>query len=270
MTTDIDQKKTVAIALGVLLLLAWGRLLFQIDDLAVMRAITLMDGAPYRDYAEVRDVADEIVSYGARETKAWANTFLGLPVGQYPGDLQTYQDLLHRVRPDVVVVAGAYDPGLTVYLSLVLEQLHPTARILVVGSKDDSAPPTGDQGTSFAQRLRARITAIDAPVAAAGAIEKIKGAIGPDQSVLVLLEASDTLVQPQVTLRSYAELVTPNSYLVVDDPRMRGPADRSLPGGPSLAMQFALGEGIARFALDHQYDRFTVTALRDGILQRVR
>ena len=62
--------------------------------------------------------------------QAWRDaTWLGHPVNRYPADLHVYQELLAKLRPDLVVLAGE-DGGLggrALYVASICDQLGPRA-----------------------------------------------------------------------------------------------------------------------------------------------
>ncbi|MEJ7582476.1 MAG: CmcI family methyltransferase [Acidimicrobiales bacterium] len=77
--------------------------------------------------------------------QAWKTaTWLGQPVGRFPTDLYSYQELLVQVRPTLVLVAGD-DPGLggrALFMASILDQLGHGRVVALVADPDTDGFPT--------------------------------------------------------------------------------------------------------------------------------
>src|SRR5688572_16672223 len=64
--------------------------------------------------------------YNARkEQRTLGNTFfLGVPTQKCPLDLWIYQEIVHEVRPDLIIETGTADGGSAYYLASLLELLN--------------------------------------------------------------------------------------------------------------------------------------------------
>ena len=71
-----------------------------------------------------RIVSDLWTRSGWLRNISYEVTWLGIPIIQLPEDLVMLQELLHKVRPDVVVETGTAHGGMAVFYASVLELLR--------------------------------------------------------------------------------------------------------------------------------------------------
>lgn len=154
--------------------------------------------------------------------------WLGRPIIQYPQDMVAMQELVWRVRPDLIIETGIAHGG-----SLVL-----SASLLAMLDMCDAI----EAGTVFDPRQsRRKVLGIDIDIRAhnreaieahpmASRIAMVQGsAIAPDvveqvrkfaqgyNRVMVCLDSMHTHAHVLAELEAYAPLVTPGSYCVVFD-----------------------------------------------------
>lgn len=142
-------------------------------------------------------------------------TWLGRPVIQLPEDLLRVQELIYRLRPDVIVETGvAHGGGLVFYASL--------CRLLgkgrVVGVDVEIRPH--NRAAVEAHPLSSHITLVEGDSAAAETVAGVKALVGQGETVLVLLDSSHSKEHVLSELEAYAPLVSTGSYLVAMDGRI--------------------------------------------------
>jgi cephalosporin hydroxylase/GT2 family glycosyltransferase len=194
------------------------------------------------------------------DRQAWREaTWLGHPVNRYPADLHVYQELVTRLRPGLVVVAGD-DGGLggrALFAASICDQLG-HGQVVAVGASDPSERP-GHPRITYAAG-----TPEDADVAeqvAALAPEP------PDALVILGLGATERVV---AAFDRYAPLVPVGGYVVMENTVVNGrPARPGFAPGPYEAVEAILGRG-GDFVPDPAGERYTVTFNRNGYLRRVR
>jgi cephalosporin hydroxylase len=151
-------------------------------------------------------------------------TWLGRPMIQLPEDVLRLQEVIFRLQPDVIVETGvAHGGSLVFYASLC--QLIGKGR--VVGVDIEIRPH--NRAAIEAHPLRPFITLIEGSATAAATVDQVRAAIQPGERVMVLLDSNHSYAHVSEELRLYAELVTPGSYLVVQDGIMQDLSD--VPGG---------------------------------------
>jgi cephalosporin hydroxylase len=100
-------------------------------------------------------------------------------------------------------------------------------------------------------------------------LERVREHAVGAQTCLVILDSDHSYEHVSEELRCYADLVTPGSYLIVEDTNIAGhPVLGGLPRGPYEAAQEFLARD-ARYELDATREKFIMTFNPGGYLKRV-
>jgi cephalosporin hydroxylase len=201
--------------------------------------------------------------YEQRGKQTWRSTYwLGTGVQQCPLDLWIYQELIHRVRPDVFVEVGIKRGGLTRFIADVFTLL---GRGKVVGV--DLSVRNVDRGLRRNKRVKLLAgDSVDARLF--GKVEReCRG-----KTTMVLLDSDHRAAHVRKELDLYGQLVTPGSYLIVNDTNINGhPAlvgNKGRGPGPYEAVEDFLASTTA-FELDPTCERYLLTMNPRGYLRRV-
>lgn len=147
---------------------------------------------------------------------AWTkNTYLGHPVQQSPFDMHAYQEVIFRVRPDVIVQTGVAYGGSVLYLAHLLDNIGAAPSVRVVGVDIELLPA--------ARALdHPRITLIEGSSTDPAVVDQVWALAAGSTRALVSLDSDHT--QPHVAreIDCYRELVGVGSYLVVEDVDLNG------------------------------------------------
>jgi cephalosporin hydroxylase len=198
----------------------------------VAATVTVDDGEtvrtlPFDSPEAFQLVSDAWLRVGWDQKYVYSFTWLGRPVIQLPEDLVRVQEVVARVRPDVIVETGvAHGGSLVFYASLCKALDH--GRVVGV---DVEIRPHNRQAIEE-HPLFGLITLVEGDSVAPATVERVASGIGPGEAVMVLLDARHTKDHVLAELRAYGELVTPGSYIVAADgimERLAG-APRSEPG----------------------------------------
>jgi cephalosporin hydroxylase len=139
-------------------------------------------------------------------------TWMGRPVIQLPEDMIRIQEVIWRVRPDVIVETGvAHGGSLIFYASLFEAMGHGRA----IGVDIDIRKP--NRAAIEAHHLATRITLIEGSSTSAGTVADVRRSIAPDESVLVVLDSNHSRAHVEAELNVYAPLVSVGSYIVACD-----------------------------------------------------
>jgi cephalosporin hydroxylase len=186
--------------------------------------------------------------------------WMGARAHKNPMDAWIYQEILWEVKPEVVVEIGSCYGGTTLFLSHMLDLIGKGTVVSVDIDRSKFAVEhpriiqvTGDSG---APEIVARVTALCA-----------------GKSTLVIHDGDHRMDPVLRDLRAYAPLVSPDSYLIVED----GVMDLFRPGdgigtfspGPLPAIEMFLRER-PDFAVDASRERYLLTYNPRGFLKRVR
>jgi cephalosporin hydroxylase/glycosyltransferase involved in cell wall biosynthesis len=185
-------------------------------------------------------------------------TWLGHPVLRFPADLYVYQELVSKVRPRAVVVAGG-DAGLggrASFLASVCDQLG-SGQVVAVGPSAASDRPQ-----------HARITHVEGAPDDPATIAQVAAAIPGPPGALVFL-GLDQQARTIGAFEHYAPMVPVGSYVVVENIVVRGRHSGDSPEpGPYEARDVILSRH-SDFVPDPAPERYTVTFNRGGYLKRV-
>lgn len=139
-------------------------------------------------------------------------TWLGRPIIQLPEDMVRIQEVIHSVRPDVIVETGVAHGGSLVYyasLCKATDQGH------VIGIDVEIRPH--NRVALDKHILSSYITLIEGSSIDPVTVEKVKARLGSAESVLVLLDSRHTKAHVLAELDAYSPLVSPGSYIVAMD-----------------------------------------------------
>jgi cephalosporin hydroxylase len=169
-----------------------------------------------------------------------------------------YQELLHGLRPDLIIETGTNWGGSAYYLACLCDLLG-TGRILTIDIDAKPDLPSHD-----------RITYVHGSSTDPKIVAGVRSAADEADVVLVILDSDHSYEHVADELRAYCELVTRGSYLIVEDTNIAGhPVLRGIPRGPYEAVADFLRTD-RRFQLDSACEKFLMTFNPGGYLRRVR
>jgi cephalosporin hydroxylase len=198
-----------------------------------------------------------------RET--WRSTsWLGTQVQQCPLDLWIYQELIIRVRPQVFVEVGVKRGGLTRFVSDVLRLTRGPLGWRVIGV--DLEPRHSERIVRFRPRVKVIGGDSTDPDVFRKVARRCKG-----KRTMVLLDSDHRAAHVRRELELYGPLVTPGSYLIVNDTNINGHpsvvGNKGRGPGPFEAVEDFLAEH-AEFEPDPQCERYLLTMNPNGYLRR--
>jgi cephalosporin hydroxylase len=207
---------------------------------------------------------------GWQQKISYEPTWLGIPIIQTPEDIVMMQELIWKVRPDVIVECGVAHGGAVVLYASILEML---GKGHVIGV--DVEIRKYNRLALQSHPLSRRFTLVEGSSVEQATVDEVGRHIQPDDTVLVTLDSNHTAAHVAQELRLYAPLVTPQSYVVVFDGVMQVLTDA--PGGsPAWAKDnpWHAVEGFIEendeFEVDPYYNRLKVTHCPGGFLKRVK
>jgi cephalosporin hydroxylase len=139
-------------------------------------------------------------------------TWLGRPIIQLPDDLIRLQELIYRVKPDVIIETGvAHGGSLVFYASLC--QLIGKGR--VVGVDIEIRPHNRD--AIERHELASYISLIEGDSVHPMTLQTVTDLLTPGDTVLVCLDSNHSKDHVLCELRAYAPLVSVGSYIIAMD-----------------------------------------------------
>jgi len=202
--------------------------------------------------------------------------WLGRPIIQLPTDVMMMQELIHRLRPTVIVETGIAHGGSAV--------LHASLLTLIHGQPKDQRPHVvaidieirpHNRAAIDAHPLRPMMTLIEGSSTDPKVVKQARDAIRPEDVVLVILDSNHTKAHVLAELNAYASLVTPGSAIVAMDGVMRDLATlpKGTPGwandNPCEAVAEFLRTPLGKeYEIDRRYEPYALTHSPDGLLMR--
>lgn len=194
--------------------------------------------------------------HSAKQT--WKNTrFLGVPVWKSPLDLWLYQELIHELRPDVLIEAGTKFGGSAYYFARLFD-LMGHGQVITIDVEEQPGRPE-----------HPRITYLSGSSTDPALAEHITGLVG-DGKPLVVLDSAHRRNHVLAELRLWSPRVPVGSYIVVEDGHADGhPVTTRIGRGPWDAVERFLAEDDS-FEIDESKHKFFMTFNPRGYLRRVR
>jgi cephalosporin hydroxylase len=204
-------------------------------------------------------------------------TWLGRPVIQLPDDLVRLQELIYRVKPDVIVETGVAHGGSLVFYAGLCKVI---GKGKVVGVDIEIRPH--NRGAIEEHELSPYITLIEGDSVHPTTLGAVTNLIQPGDTVLVCLDSNHSKDHVLRELGAYAPLVSVGSYIIAMDGIMeqvvgapRTEPDWEWNNPRRAALQFT--KENPRFVLEKPMFGFNesdlsdfVTYWPDGIIKRTR
>lgn len=191
--------------------------------------------------------------------KTWSSTrWLGASVLKCPMDLWAYQELLFRLKPDLVVECGTYRGGSTLFLASVCDMLG-HGKVLSIDIEARSGLP-----------VHPRIAYLHGSSISEEILQQVRKEAGSAGKVLVVLDSDHHKEHVLDELRAYSPLVSMGSYIVVEDTNVNGhPVETQHGPGPMEAVREFLA-GRSDFVIDPEPEQHLLSFNPQGYLRRVR
>lgn len=235
---------------------------------------------------ELKDAAHSFMQASLGAKYSYNYFWMGRPIIQYPQDMVAMQELIWRVRPDLIIETGIAHGGSLIMNASLLAMLEYCDAIEKCEKLDPTAPKRRVLGVDIDIRAHNR-EAIEAhPMA--NRIDMIQGSsIAPEiirqvneyarnyQKILVSLDSNHTHEHVLAELQAYAPLTSVGSYCVVfdgvvEDMPKELAGDR--PWGPGDNPKTAVWEYLKshpEFEIDNGVqDKLLITVAPDGYLKR--
>lgn len=214
--------------------------------------------------------------------------WLGRPIIQYPQDIVAMQELIWRVKPDLIIETGIAHGGSLIFSASMLAQLdmcdaieagttlnpRESSRLLIGLDIDIRAH---NRAAIEAHPMASRIKMLQGSSVDPQIIAEVKKIAAGYKRILVCLDSNHTHEHALAELEAFAPLVTPGSYCVVFDTIIEDlPADSfpDRPWGRGDNPKTAVWEYLKshpEFSIDKSIDhKLLISVAPDGYLHRTR
>jgi cephalosporin hydroxylase len=200
-------------------------------------------------------------------------TWLGRPIIQVAQDVMAMQELIWRIRPELIVETGVAHGGSLIFYASMLELLGGSGRVLGVDIDIRAHNREAIEQHPMSKRIDLLQGSSIDPALVSAVRDRAQGK-GP---VLVVLDSNHTHEHVLGELRAYQSLVEAGSYVVVFDTAIEDlPADafQDRPWGPGNSPRTAVRaflEESDRFVVDEDIDaKLLISVAPGGYLRCVK
>jgi cephalosporin hydroxylase len=219
--------------------------------------VHLCEAIPERDVQETIDAFHDLY-YNGRPGEGYIfqrTSWMGVPCLKCPLDLWIYQEIIHEIRPDLIIETGTNAGGSALFLAHILDVLGHGE---VVSIDLNSAPRPGHP------RVRYVTGSSSDPDVIASALDRLVRDV-----CMVILDSDHTEAHVSRELHLLSPYVTVGSYLIVEDTNINGhPTYPSFGPGPFEAVAKFL-PAHPEFVVDASREKFLMTFNPGGYLRRL-
>jgi cephalosporin hydroxylase len=210
-------------------------------------------------------VSDEWLRIGWNQKYSYTFSWFGRPVIQLPEDIVRIQEVIYRLKPDVIIETGvAHGGSLIMYASF----FKAMGRGRVIGVDIEIRPH--NRNAIEAHELSGYITLIEGSSTSPETVAKVKSLVKPGETVLVILDSDHSKGHVAAELEAYYGMVTPGSYIVATDGIMkdlpdapRGRPEWTWDNPTTAAAEFA--QAHPEFILEQPAWPFNESALKHNL-----
>jgi cephalosporin hydroxylase len=199
-------------------------------------------------------------------------SWLGRPIIQYPQDIVAMQEIIWKVRPDLIIETGIAHGGSLIFYASILELL---GKGEVLGIDIDIRKH--NRKAIEKHPMFKRISMLEGSSVSEDIIKQVRKIAKKKKSVLVVLDSNHTHEHVSKELQLYSPFVTKGSYMVVFDTVIENLPCNFFPdrpwgkgNNPKTAVKEFLKHNN-NFVIDKDIEhKLLITVAPDGYLKRER
>lgn len=195
----------------------------------------------------------------------WTRTWwLGIPVAKNPCDLWMMQQIMQEIRPDYIIEAGTCRGGSALYFAHILDGMGLThSKVITIDIEDQCQEAARHR--LWREKVEFILGSSTDPSVVARVRQRVQG-----KTVMVSLDSDHHCSHVLEELKCYSDLVSPGSYLVVEDTNVDGvPVLPEFGPGPMAAVRkFLQTEQGQAFTQDFSREAMVLTFNPGGWLKK--
>lgn len=197
-----------------------------------------------------------VMYYGSR---VWEQThWFGQQILKCPMDMWICQELIWKIRPDYIIETGTFQGGSALYYAHLFD-LMGHGEIITIDIQRRDNQPSHD-----------RIHYLVGSSTDTDIVARVKAMVGEKKKVMVMLDSDHSHQHVLDEMRTWNDMVSVGSYMIVEDSNVNGhPARPDFGPGPMEAINDFLLEND-QFVIDMSQQKFFMTQNPRGYLCRVR
>lgn len=197
--------------------------------------------------------------WGERLTTYYQSRWLGIKTLQNPTDAWVTQEIIQEVKPDFIVEAGTFEGGSALLWAMILEHVNPRGRVITIDIEDQVT--AAKQKPIWREKVDFLVGSSTDPAIVADVARRVQGG-----RVLVILDSLHTRDHVLAELQAYSPLVSPGSYVIVQDTGLGRPSPNAKWASQGVRDFLETSEV---FMVDRRRERFLITNNPDGYLRLV-
>jgi len=162
---------------------------------------------------ELKKIAIEFIAKSAKYEYSYNFDWMGRPIIQHPEDMVAMQEIIWKVKPDLIIETGIAHGGSLIFSASMLELIGDDGQVLGI----DIDIREHNRIEIEKHRMFKRITMIRGSSVDEAVIKQVRKFAEGKKRVLVCLDSLHTHNHVLKELELYSPLVTKGSYLVVFD-----------------------------------------------------
>ncbi|MFG0612547.1 cephalosporin hydroxylase family protein [Delftia sp. WSY_14] len=219
----------------------------------------------------MQELSREWMSKSIEDRYSYNFSWMGRPIIQYPQDMLAMQEIIWRVKPDLIIETGIAHGGSLIYYASLCE-LVGHGEVLGIDIDIRLHNRVEIENHSMFKRIRMiEGSSIDQHI-----IDQVRKQ-AEDKRVIVVLDSNHTHAHVLAELRAYAPLVSEGGYCVVFDTVVEDLQPGSFPDrpwgvgdNPKTAVHEFLKEND-NFEIDRDIEsKIRITVAPDGYLRRTK
>ena len=189
-------------------------------------------------------LSQQWLKVGWDQKYAYTFTWLGRPIIQMPEDMVRTQEVIYRLKPDVIIETGIAHGGSLVYYASLCKMM---GKGRVIGIDIEIREP--NRRAIETHEMFPYLTLIEGDSTGPAVVNQVKSLVRKGETVLVILDSNHSRQHVLNELKAYHSLVSPGSYIVATDGILRDLCD--VPRGDEYWKEGNPNEAVADFLKEH-------------------
>lgn len=221
---------------------------------------------------ELRDMGKELLVQSSRYEYSYHFTWMGRPIIQFPQDIVAIQEIIWKVKPDLIIETGIAHGGSLIFSASMLELIGNGGEVLGI----DIDIREHNRIAIEEHPMSKSISMIEGSSIDPAVLEKVRKHCADKRNIMVVLDSMHTHDHVLQELELYSPLVSAGSYLIVLDTVIEDMPDDFFPdrpwgrgNNPKTAVHEFL-KNNSRFEIDREVqNKLLITVGPDGYLKCV-
>lgn len=220
----------------------------------------------------LKEISKKWISDSYQYEYSYHFKWLGLPIIQYPQDIIALQEIIWKIKPDLIIETGVARGGSVIFLASMLEIIG-NGEVIGIDIK------IHEQNKKAIEKhpMFKRITLIEGSSINKKSIKKVYQLSKNKKCIMIILDSNHTHSHVLSELKAYSPLITKGSYLVIFDTLIEDLPEyffKNRPWAKNKNPKSAILEFLKttnHFKIDEEItDKLLITAAPNGYLKCIK